>query len=130
MGSAAEEIRHLWLHGPDLIGMAREPVAMDFMGLGLGESRSEHNVGSERGTLVKPIPTVPEKQGMASVSKSLNTSENKRAAGRENSIRSLRQGARSIQILYGKPSIVCCVGGCASRHLLKVTLKVPGYVCF
>ena len=71
--------------------MARETMVMDFLGVG----RSEQ-VGSEDnergGTLVRPIPSVPETVGTAPLSRGSPAPEGARTADRDSSINRLRQG--------------------------------------
>jgi hypothetical protein len=76
--------------------MAREPLAVDF--LGLGNSLVEKDRGGSQAreadkatTLVKPIASVPEKP-VVGMSNLVTFSESEKSLERENSISRLRQG--------------------------------------
>ncbi len=76
--------------------MAREPLAVDFLGLGNSLVEKDRG-GSQAGeadkatTLVKPIASVPEKP-VVGMSNLVTFSESEKALDRENSISRLRQG--------------------------------------
>ncbi|KAH8964714.1 hypothetical protein BDL97_04G081500 [Sphagnum fallax] len=87
--------------------MAREPLAVDFLGLGNSLVEKDRG-GSQAGeadkatTLVKPIASVPEKP-VVGMSNLVTFSESEKALDRENSISRLRQGSPSFQLGRVKP---------------------------
>jgi hypothetical protein len=87
--------------------MAREPVAVDFFGLGnsLVENDSGHRQGEADSSIppVKPIASIPEKQVVEMSRAVTPVSESEGAIGRENSISILRQASSSSQAEQARP---------------------------
>jgi hypothetical protein len=113
--------------------MAREPVAVDFFGL--GNSLVENDSGRRQGEAdssippVKPIASIPEKQVVEMSRAVTPLSESERAIGRENSISILRQDSSSSQAERARPPAGGrgeeMQGGIMAKSSVKIGLGKP-----